>query len=246
MIGKLLYLILMPLVYKLIQMFILRNDYCKDSLMKHGLTLGFYYIVEVIFVAVHYLLTKEFVFANNLKYEVGSFAMFVLLSLAFTIIHLFILGFDGEQSCIHCLVLMILFLMFLFFDSLLLGKEIDEQTFNEMPYEFVSEETINLEAFSDTHTTTGDIHGGRYYLNGQIRDNYEVYYSFLDERGSLIIRSFVYNEAHCDIFPEEDCPNPTIKITTYSKSYKDMTSTYSDYVLHIPKNETFGTGINME
>lgn len=247
MTWKLFYLIFMPLIYKLIQMFVLNDVFEKEHYKHHIICVGFYYFIEIIFVMIHYIITKEWVFSNNIMYDFGCFEFFTLCSVMFIIVHVVLLGIDNEpQNGTHCIVLLIFFLVFSMFNvgSLLYG--VKNQDFNNMPYEKIETKTINLEAFSDTHTTTGEITGRRYYISGEIRDNYEIYYSFLDERGSLIIRSFVYTEEHCDIFPEENCPNPTLEITTYSKSYKDLSSTYSDYVLHIPKNETIGTGINME
>ncbi len=250
-IGKILFFILMPLIYKGIQIFILKDDrHMKGFYRTHLISLIWYYAIEVFFILSFYKVTNELIFANNtIDTEAGCFPMFVICSCAFVIIHLILLFLaldEMETSLIHCIVLTVLFI---FFEPMTLSVATDEmntKVFESMPYEVTSTEVIQLEAFSDTHTTSGELHGSRYYINGNIHDNYEIYYCFLDEKGSLTIRHFTYYEDHCDIYPEENCENPTLKITTLSKSYKDKSSTIYEYEIHIPKNSIGNSAIDMQ
>lgn len=253
-IGLILFFILMPLVFKGLE--VLFDEFEPDYTgywIYQALQLLFYYGIEVFYVMAHHSITGEWMFKKGNQYP-DAFPSFVFLAVVYIVVAVGaklvtiedcgeILAYDIGNT----ISLLVLFALYMIFIAKPYIKDTTDQIiFNQMPYQVTAEETINLRAFSDTHTTSGNIRGSRFYINGEIRDNYELYYCFLAEDDSLAIKHFTYTEAHCKIFPEENCTNPRLEITTYGKEYKSYNDYYSDYVLHIPKNETFGTGINME
>lgn len=252
-IGKILFFILMPLVYNRIYISSLEDKYDKKTLrLNKIINLSFYYIIEIIQIIVHFVITKELLFVKNAQFDFGVFILFVFCSILWISIHLFVcgLGFlSGEENEIeytHLLVLGILFLLFLLISESNTNKNMKEYYLSQQQYEKVSEEVYNLEAFSDTTAVNGEIHGGMHYINGSIQEDYELYYSFINEKGSLVIRHFTYHENTCEIYPEENCENPILKIETYSRNYKDKSESYNKYILHIPKNSITTNSIDLQ
>lgn len=254
-IGMLLFFILMPLCYKGLELCL---SYSTEYIQRYKgfyiiqvIELIGYYVLEAIYIIAHYTITKEWVFMKNRIY-ISWNGIFIFCAIVF----IFISGIfftdcrDKDEFVANDIakniVLIILFMFFMFFMYISTSDNYKNVYFDSLKYEKISEEIIELRCFSDTHTTTGEIHGGKYYINGQIQDNYELYYCFMNEDGSLTIRHFTYTEAHCKIYPEENCQNPRLEITTYAKSYKDKHANYCDYALYIPDDSIIGTGINLE
>lgn len=244
--GKLLFFILMPLIYVLIQVIFFNSKYDKKrKIVINSILLLIYYSIELTYIFVLYFISKEWVFMKVTTTQVGAFASFAMLSIMFIIVHFAIMAWEGDSGFCHVIVLVILFGFFLALESDYTQHNIDTKIFNEMPYEKTNEYTIKLKALSDTHTTEGKITGGRFYINGTIKDNYEIYYSFVDEKGSTVIRHFPYSEQHVEIYEMDDCPNPRIEFTEYHKEYKDNESSYTHYIIYIPTG-TNNTTIDME
>ncbi len=249
-IGKILFFILMPIFYKALEILISQDRY-KHYFLWQGVQLVYYYGIEAIYILLHYSVTKEWIFMKNLVYP-NSYFVFVVLSIIFILASLVCLC-DSEleddiifYDVVKTFVLSVLFAVFMILAMSITKCSKNEMIFNNMPYKKTEEKVISLRAFSDTHTTSGKIHGGLCYINGNIQDNYELYYSFLAEDGSLTIRHFTYTEAHCKIFPEENCENPRLEIITYAKSYENNYDSYEEYILHIPDDSIIGTGIDFE
>lgn len=250
-IGKILFLVLMPIIYKLLEV-TMEEDYIYN--MSIGRTifevfqLLVYYGIEAVYIFMHHSITNEWIFTKNNNYST-CFPFFVFCSIAFIICSIVFLC-DSDDMIFHhvgkVFVLILLFSIFLVVINSYINFYMTEDIFNNMEYEKTNEETIHLRAFSDTTAVNGEIHGGRFYISGKIQEDYELYYVFMAEDGSLVIRHFTYNEAHCKIFPEENCENPRIEIKTYAKSYKDKNSSYCDYVIYIPENSIIGYEIDLQ
>lgn len=251
-IGVLLFLILMPLVFKGLEILLSEE---RDKYFSYWvwqiIGLFFYYGIEIIYVIMHHHITNEWVIFKGNSFS-DAFPLFVICAIIYIIFSAcFIMDCKWEDEFIahditNAIFLTVLFGVYLLIASSYINFNYEEENFNNTPYEITEQETIQLRAFSDTHTTTGNVRGGRFYINGEIRDNYELYYCFIAEDGSLTIRHFTYTEAHCKIFPEENCTNPRLEITTYGKTFGSKYDYYSDYVLYIPDDSIIGTGINME
>lgn len=240
-IGKLLFLILMPIVYRCLHQGILeeRSDYYKGIEKTSTLILiPSYYAIEIFWAIVFYCISKEWVFMKtSFLSEVGIFSIFVICAIMFIAVHLVIISIDSIDDCLpigHLIALVIFFAIYMWMAVGVTKNEMKDKIFNEMPYEITNEYTIHLKALSDTHTTEGEIHGSRYYINGTINDSYEIYYSFIDEKGSTVIRHFPYSEQYVDIYEQDDCEDPRIEFTVYSKQYKDKSASYTTYVVYIP------------
>lgn len=245
-IGKILFFILMPLIYRLIQIIFLGNeDDKKQKIIRNTILLSTYYGIELIYILVLYFISKEWVFMKGALSQSGAFAVFVILSIFFIIVHLLVMSLTGDDGFSHLVVLILFFGFFLILESSNVQFYIDEKIFNEMPYNISNQYIINLKALSDTHTTDGKITGSRFYINGTIKDNYEIYYSFIDEKGSTVIRHFPYSEQHVEIYEMDDCENPRIEFTEYFKEYKDKKAAYTDYIVYIPTG-TNNITIDME
>lgn len=245
-VGKLLFFILMPLIYILIQVIFFNSKYNKKrKIIINSLLLLIYYSIELTYIFVLHFISKEWIFMKGITIPPESFVSFVMLSIMFIIFHFAIMAWEGDSGFCHVIVLVILFGFFLALDADYVQYNIDTKIFNEMPYEKTNEYTIKLKALSDTHTTEGKIAGGRFYINGTIKDNYEIYYSFIDEKGSTVIRHFPYSEQNVEIYEIDNCPNPRIEFTEYYKEYKDNKSSYTHYIIYIPTG-TNNTTIDME
>ena len=238
-VSRILFFIFMPLVYKLLEASFEENYFKK---MNKGrfifeiFQVFLYYIIEVIYMIVHHIITNEWIFMKDKIYK-DCFGFFVFLSIVFICFSLMFSTEIEDFICYHIcksFILVVLYLIFIVIVYSFISFDVEKKTFNNMDYEKVNEQTINLRAFSDTTSVSGDTKTGRFYISGKIQENYELYYGFMDEDGSLVIRHFTYNESNCKIFPEENCTQPRIEITTYAKSYKDNYSSYCCYVLHIP------------
>lgn len=245
-VGKLLFFILMPLIYILIQVIFFNSKYNKKrKIIINSLLLLIYYSIELTYIFVLHFISKEWIFMKGITIPPESFVSFVMFSIMFIIFHFAIMAWEGDSGFFHVIVLVILFGFFLALDADYVQYNIDTKIFNEMPYEKTNEYTIKLKALSDTHTTEGKITGGRFYINGTIKDNYEIYYSFIDEKGSTVIRHFPYSEQNVEIYEIDNCPNPRIEFTEYYKEYKDNKSSYTLYIIYIPTG-TNNTTIDME
>lgn len=88
-IGKILFFILMPLIYRLIQIIFLDNeDDKKQKIIRNTILLSTYYGIELIYILVLYFISKEWVFMKGALSQSGAFAVFVILSIFFIIVHL--------------------------------------------------------------------------------------------------------------------------------------------------------------
>lgn len=241
-IGKTLFLILMPFVYRCLHQGVLeeRSRYYKEhEKISNIILLPTYYAIEIVFAVVFYCISKEWVFMKNtpLLSEIGLFPIFVICAIIYIVIHLIVISVDSIDDCIpigHLILLIFFFAIFMWSGISMASNATKDKIFNEMPYEITNEYTIHLKALSDTHTTEGQIRGSRYYINGTINDSYEIYYSFVDDKGSTVIRHFPYSEQYVDIYEQDDCEDPRIEFTVYSKQYKDKSASYTTYVVYIP------------
>lgn len=260
---KILFFILMPLIYKILHIVVSNPIYENNCLLNdennsfyynkngfwitHLILLIVYYVIEGIFIFEIHKWSGEWIFMNNVNNE--PFELFAFFSIFFIISHLMILHeefySDINLPVIHLVPLIFLFATFMFVNKGFIKYNQEVAIFENMEYN-VEVNTIYLEALSDTHTTTGDINGGLLYINGVIQDNYEIYYSFIDERDSVAIRHFPYSEENVEIYPQEYCPNPRIEFYVYSKTYKSQSDSYTKYKIYVPENTTKGLNINME
>lgn len=257
--GRLLFFILMPLIYEAILIYIYSVEIdsfidFKNPILAQVIfsiiSLTIYYGIEIFYI----LKLKSIVGVSLLSkdYNQAEFEEFVFLSLLFIGIHLisffadFIDFYDDIIPICHLFVLLILFSFFFLIESCHIKEDIKQERFDSLDYEIVENYTINLHSLSDGHTTSGDINGGRWYIKGVIEDNYNIYYSFINEQGSVVIRNLPYSEDTVDIFEEENCTNPRIEFFKFSKSYEDLCSEYYNYDIYIPSGSMDGVAIDMQ
>lgn len=245
-IGKILFIILMPIVFKLLEA-IMEDNYIYNisigRIIFEIFQVLIYYGMEAVYIFVHHSITNEWIFTKNNSYST-CFSFFVFCSVGFIICSIFLC--DSNNIVVyHVGKLFILFILYAIFLAII-DSNITEDIFNNMEYEKTNEEIISLKAFSDTRVVNGEIHGGMFYISGKIQEDYELYYAFIAEDDSLTIRHFTYNETHCKIFLEKKCKNPRIEIKTYAKSYKNNNSNYCDYVIYIPDDSVIGYEIDLQ
>lgn len=140
----------------------------------------------------------------------------------------------------HVITLIICFTLFASVQLSSLQYDVDEQVFNSMAYETTSE-TIYLQKMTDTHNTEGYVKGRSSlwsgYINGEIKDNYNIWYSYLGEDGSLVFDFLTYHQNTTKVWPEENC-TPRIVKYTHTKSYQtkhnDFSHTYQTYEIFVP------------
>ena len=112
---------------------------------------------------------------------------------------------------------------------------------NQMEYEMTEESYVELHSLSDGHTTSGRIT----YARGVISSSYNIYYSFKEDDGNIVIRSFPYNEETTKIYEEEGI-EPSLIIRQYERRLEDFYDEYATYELHIPTGTMDGVSISMD
>lgn len=259
----LLLFILLPLVYVAIRFNIIKDFDEELRYLKYGrkkgkkfyvfqiLSLILYYLLEIIMVLYHHHLSGEWIILKNQEISGSIMFCFVFCYVLFLVFHMIGLIASSHDTYnydipYHCIPLIIFFIIFLWLTGLDTKDIIKKNHFDSIQYQLTNESTIPLHVLSDTHTTSGEVHGGRYYVNGTINDNYDIYYAYLDKDKSLVIEHFTYSKGRDKIYPEENCENPRIVIRTYSKQYEDLTASYNAYELHIPDNSVSGLELDMQ
>ena len=246
LIGRLAFLILMPLIYEFI-MYLL-DTYKKDTKQVFIMALIIDYIIIGIYVFNVYRITGTWVFTEACKNSItDSFSVFVALAV-FYIIAAFIFGFfgamiasDEELPITHVIALIFCFAIFSMMDTTSMHAQIDKSIYDDMEYEVDTSE-IKLKRMADMHGVDGSVSGshilGSGYISGQIQDNYKIYYSYISSTGETVIDSFIYSNNSVDIFEQENCLEPKLVINHYHKSYKTEHNSYSHeyytYKLYIP------------
>lgn len=240
---KIFYLLLMPIFYKLLHYLFLEDKSFEEQFLSiHGAILVYYYLLETVYIFISFIGCNELIFVSK-DYE-SSMIFFTFSSIIFITVHLFYINltFNSLEGIpvIHCGILTILFIFFLFFNSNLIQYKKDELRFDQKQYQVIEENIIELEALGDAHTTTGI-----FYMGGRLEDNYELYYSYING-DSLEIDSIRYNKEYVKIHPEENCINPRIETKTYYKEYKSFSDSYQMYDIYIPKNAINSIDLNFE
>lgn len=132
-------------------------------------------------------------------------------------------------------LILVLFFIYYFFYSiynLVVCSILGPMIVKNKDYELVQESTIDL----DNIEYSGQVfEKSKTIFNKEIvNDAVSICYSYKDEEGNIILKSFIYEEETTKII-EEDIENPYIIIKEYSKKWLSYVDNFSTYELHIPK-----------
>lgn len=268
-----LFFIFMPIVYEILTVvlsFFTRECHTsydkKEHIKEHAITLGislaFDYVIELVWVLIvkHrisvWMFSEEFTKIDGAS---SAFDLFKYLAIAYIVLSLTfgtIIGSamdeDRDMPILHTIILILFFILFATaIGPRAVSANIDEAAYEKMPYE-QTVQTIDLKAMTDTHTTTGQMNGrmslGSGYISGEIKDNYEVYYSYLDKNnGETVVDHFTYHNDTVDIFEEGPDCKPVLEITTHHKEYKTKYNEYSDtYYTYVVRVPSMVEGVDMD
>lgn len=255
----LLCLIFMPLIYEGIHMMITYWHKAEGRWKKHIQWYCFILIIDYILEIIYCAKIKSLFGVSIFSKEFLSMETYGFLP--GTIIILGCSGFCGwlmlntrnpeHTPMTHAWINIIVFIAILIFIPMGVRKCQAEATFNAMEYNH-TQRVIFLRALGDTHTTTGSISGktfiGTGYINGQITDNYVIYYAYKTDTGEVIIDHIPYDE-NTHIYEEGESCEPRLVIHHYYKSYETKHNSYSHeytvYEIYIPSIMN-GIRIDME
>lgn len=262
--NRLLFFILMPIIFEFIMFLIYHfsNDWTENIKREakiFSVLLMVDYIIEFIYLKIIrnilgvWIFSKEF---NNIE-TYGTYSDFVILSVIYIIATVLLSLItcetfsDDEFPIIHTIILIICFVIFCFIETSAIHDSQDDNAFNSMEYQ-IEENTIYLRAMGDGRETSGDIHGrshlGTGYIQGKIETNYNLYYAFIDENGKTIIRSIPYNENNVNIYEIGDEGNPRIIFHKYYKSYscEDGHDKYDEYYIYDIYIPSISNSVNID
>ena len=234
----------------------------KEHAITLGISLAFDYVIELVWVLIVKHRVGVWMFSEELAKIDGAtsaFDLFKYLAIAYIILSL-ILGTiigsamdeDYDAPILHTIILIVFFAIFaIFIGPNAVSANVDKAAYEKIPYEQTIQ-TIDLKAMTDTHTTTGQLNGharlGSGYIRGEIKDNYEVYYSYLDKNnGETVVDHFTYHNDTVDIFEEGPDCKPVLEITTHHKEYKTKYNKYSDtYYTYVVRVPSMVEGVDMD
>lgn len=249
--GKSLYFILMPLVYEVVLQVIYyfkeAYDYCDDYLvikdfkiptpLAHFVaSLIFDYIIVGIYILAMGKIVGVSMMTKDYEDVAGEFYVFVFFSGLFIIGHLITLAFcdaDDELPLAHQLFLLACYVVFMFIMVPVTHSEVSNIRFNNMSYELVETYTINLHTLSEGYMADGKTQE-RIYVKGVVGNSYDLFYSFIDNDGSIIVRSIPYSEQYVKIYEQEDCETPRIVFKRYYKETNYKNDAYYTYDIYVP------------
>lgn len=160
---------------------------------------------------------------------------FILMAAIFSIIYANTRN-EENSPFLHTLIMIIVLIFEIILISIFIRGEQDKYRFNQTEY-IQTDKTVYLRALGDGHTTSGEIKGrtfiGTGYIDGEIKDNYVIYYAYDGENNEVIIDKIPYGQ-NTHIYEEGDDCIPRIEFHYYSKSYKDMHHEYIIYNIYIP------------
>lgn len=243
-IGRLAYLILLPVVYEGIMYLMCRKLEYKKLFIAECIV---DYIIIGVYVYNVYRLTGTLVFTDKYLEQTDSFGFFVIASVVYVVICIICtelaldMGGETELPLTHTIVLIVLFIIFTCMDTSFIQDTLDKSVYDNMEYNIETTE-IKLRLMSDGHGVDGSVSGshmlGSGYISGKIQDNYKIYYAYLGDNGETVIDSFIYSNESVDIFEQENCMEPKLIKKHYYKSYKTEYNSYSHeyytYELYIP------------
>ena len=247
--SKLLFFILMPIIFEGI-MLIINECSCgweygnlKKQFGLFSILLIIDYIIEAIYLCSVKNILGVWIFSEEFDkmqtydtYPMFVFCsiLYIILCILFTAISLDDLSVD-HLPVVHTMFLVLFFIAFSSINTNQLHTELDKAHFQEMEY-VVEENTVYLKALGDGHTTTGSMNGslmlGTGYIQGNITDNYNLYYAYTGSNGETVIDSLVYNNNTVDIYEEGPDCIPRIVFTKYSKEYETDYNHHSDEYYH--------------
>lgn len=240
--GRLLFFILMPIVYEGINLLIhhfgqYREGNWRSEIKFYSILLAIDYIIEIIYSVIIknvlgvWIISSKF---NNIE-TYGAYGIFVFFAVVWIIVSIFFkaaLDENDGMPVFHTIFLVILFAIFSFIMVDYIHDTQDQGIFDSLEYQ-LEDNTIYLRAMGDGHTTTGDIQGrsflGSGYIQGNIADNYNLYYAFVNENGETVIQNIPYNNS-VHIYEEGESCEPRIVFHRYYKSYvSEYNSFYNEY-----------------
>lgn len=245
--GRLMFFIFMPIIFEFICFLIshFNLDWYENLKQEIGLfsvLLFIDYIIEFIYLLIIKKNLGVWIFSNSFNDECQSYSIFVLLSIVYIIITIFLGMFenDGIPIC-HTIFLIIFFAIFCCMQTSIIHDDKDNNEFNLLAYQ-EEQNTIYLHAMGDGRETSGEVNGrshlGTGWIHGKIETNYNLYYAFIDNE-RVVIRSIPYNENNVNIYEIGDNGEPRIVFHRYYKSYSckkghDKYDEYYIYDIYIP------------
>jgi len=253
--SRLLFFILMPLIFEGIMLGLNEagggwgSGNLKKEIGLFSILLLLDYAIETIYLVIIKNILGVWIFEKDFETieSYGTYEAFKICAIIYIVPCVLVTFVSINDLCIdhfpaiHSLVLTALFVVFCCITVPLLHEEIDKTQFKAMEYT-VEENTIYLKALGDGHTTTGSVNGkmtfGSGYIQGNISDNYNLYYAYEGSNGETVIDSLIYNKDLVNIFEKGPDCIPRLVIIRHFKEYKTDYNTYSDeyysYDIYIP------------
>ena len=251
------FFILMPIIFEFYMSLILHYSQCNYQIKEIEGNFKVEVIIFFIFLVINYLI--EFIHLKKIRNMLGVwmfskefnnietyniFHDFVMTSIiCFGLIGLISLIVkeictDYEIIFWHVAALIVVIICIYIMPIASLHDSQEDALFDSINYT-VDENTIYLTSIGDGREISGDIHGGRFYVEGKIETNYELYYAFINENGITIIKSIPYNENNVKIHEIGDVGEPRIVFHKYYKSYScpighEKYDEYYIYDIYIP------------
>ena len=240
--GRLIFFILMPIVYEGINLLIhhfgqFNEGDWRSEIKIYSVLLVIDYIIEIVYSVIIknalgvWIISSEF---NNIK-TYGVYEIFVFFAIVWIIVSIFCKSTLSKNDSIpvfHTIFLVIFFTIFSFMIVDYIYDRQDQNIFDSLEYQ-IEDNTIFLRAMSDGHSTTGDIRGhsflGSGYIQGEMADNYNLYYAFVNDHRETVIQSITYNNS-VHIYEEGESCEPRIVFHKYYKTYEsEHNSLYDEY-----------------